>query len=1037
VLLLLSDEEDEDDSVRRRQHHHRPTGTQEEEEEQPDERTRLLVRCRGPRRPSSEEAVAAVLAQVVPSSPAAATSSTDAVAASLVLDDGNSYYYQNNSPTSSTRSDSSDDSGSCYFVADNKNRNNSSSSSKRLRRRRRRYRTSNIGIGRRTTMATTNFCRRWQERVLVASREWRHNPCLMNPTAAFLLFAFLAFSLLSLLFQFPTAVLGFALGPVLRRFPWVIEFLYPTALGRWIHLTLVGYVMRGGGGKGGGVASGGAAAKPHDKNRGFHSRTLEQRVEVIPNRVYVHPLPQFLDNLGYLVVCLPPETTTTTKALPRNGTVLTNIDEYDDHDDEDTGGGGKIDTPLGKVTVKTSEPETPIVGFVVDCGQSDSVLRQIDFIANLFYGKRPIAVQSIASTHKHHDHTAGNKPLTAALAETLKLVFGGAVEKVPGCNFPLADGDLLPLPKSGNNDMNDVVEVEAVATPGHTRGSIAYVLRPKQPQPQKPGGDSGSSSGLAFIFTGDTLFSGGNGVPFEADFEYNQELKVNSSNATSPIRASASNYAIERCFSEILARCTRSVNPEDLRDDRVLLFPGHEYTSELLARQLSSTSTSESCKWKHMSPAAFFETASQYYVAIHRRALPHSSGKLLSAPTSLRRELLVNPQLRLLSKRGEFVLRAVHLWYTHFSKTKSDVSLSTTSFSTTCTENSNGSGAREKGVVSTHSHWNLDAADVDRPVFATLYATQLDDLLADLDAMRVSPASAAQRLRAMKRNLEKPPIARRPVPDTLPSDRSMYKSLLGFVLLGSSPSALTLSDSEAMKLPKPTTVSSDAALISKTRLLKVLRWLGFLNGGDGPTIETMLDQLWKETREYSDDLASFQATGEQSTGPSNEPRVTTTHDDMVDVEVEIRNGSGDEVTIGALRWIIFGIPQKPPSWLAKYCLPCCTTNEPTREQTHPVELSRMKQHAGELVRHDVFTCPLCRSAAGCPVADDDERVDELRALKPTGMKTLGGATAGTSDSRQLPVDRPSFRRSNSSATYDDDQSVEITQATLNSLLREA
>jgi hypothetical protein len=92
------------------------------------------------------------------------------------------------------------------------------------------------------------------------------------------------------------------------------------------------------------------------------------------------------------------------------------------------------------------------------------------------------------------------------------------------------------------------------------------------------------------------------------------------------IRASAANHAIERCFAEILGRSVHANNIAigQAVNDRLLVFPGHEYTAELLARQLA-ISSSESCRWKNFAPAVFFETVSQLYVAIHRRSLPHSS----------------------------------------------------------------------------------------------------------------------------------------------------------------------------------------------------------------------------------------------------------------------------------------------------------------------------------------------------------------------------------------------------------------------------
>ena len=86
-------------------------------------------------------------------------------------------------------------------------------------------------------------------------------------------------------------MLGLLISPIMSRGTWLIEFLYPMPIARWGHLMILRW------------------SKPkvplEDKDANYHTRTLEQRVEVVTGRVFVHPIPQLLDNLGYLVVCLP------------------------------------------------------------------------------------------------------------------------------------------------------------------------------------------------------------------------------------------------------------------------------------------------------------------------------------------------------------------------------------------------------------------------------------------------------------------------------------------------------------------------------------------------------------------------------------------------------------------------------------------------------------------------------------------------------------------------------------------------------------
>lgn len=112
-------------------------------------------------------------------------------------------------------------------------------------------------------------------------REWRHNPCIMQPTSLVMFIIFGMFMLVTLILQAPTLLLGLLLSPILSRSAWFVQFLYPWDIARWAHFFLIRSSSRRG-------------TKEDDKNRGFHSRTIEQRVEVVPGRVYIHPIPQWL-----------------------------------------------------------------------------------------------------------------------------------------------------------------------------------------------------------------------------------------------------------------------------------------------------------------------------------------------------------------------------------------------------------------------------------------------------------------------------------------------------------------------------------------------------------------------------------------------------------------------------------------------------------------------------------------------------------------------------------------------------------------------
>ena len=770
-------------------------------------------------------------------------------------------------------------------------------------------------------------------------REWRHNPCLMRPLSAVMLIVLMLLSAVALILKFPALIIGLMLQPMAARFNWIVEFLYPMGVGRWVHF----FILR--------MAGRSRKSKPNDKCFGYHSRTIESRFEVVKDRVYVHPLPQLIDNLGYLVVSLP-------------------------------------------------EGKGNIVGFVVDCGDADAVIRQAALISKFHYKQKKIHIQSILSTHKHHDHTAGNKSLfhSKEFGDELKLVFGGAVEKVPECNYLLENGEKLPLPRDGGNDMSAFVEVEAIATPGHTRGSLSYALRPSS---------SETSSFATLVFTGDTMFSAGGGVPFESDMDANQDSKASRMTGDSFIKASAATHAVERCLAEILFRSVPASSMPNITSDEVVILPGHEYSYELLNRQL--TQPNESCKWKAFSPNVFFETVSHFYVAMHRRQLPTSSGNLLVAPSPLSRELTINPNLRSLKKRADIILSAVRLWNHHFAESPVGNHIhGAFGINGALDKKRNSTLVKSK---SNTRQWNLDAQDLNAPVFTTVYASDLDKVIEDLDSGIIAPHIAAERLRQLKNLLDVPAIGRRPIPSTLPSDRVIYKGLLGLALLGSSPSALTFSDSQEMKLPEPIGNSSDLIVVSKKRLIAVLYWLGLLTEeNEGKRTVEMIERLWSAAKEHEAILNP----------PDTESTQSAARYDSVDVESSSAEES-DCVDLGALKWILYGLPStRTSSRLPSFCMPCSAPKSSPADQEHPIETCNMKQEHGELVRHDIFSCPICKSAAGNPGALETEEA---------------GAGAGASKTRLL----IGTSEDSDSAADDDDESgyVEVTPEGLGALLREA
>jgi glyoxylase-like metal-dependent hydrolase (beta-lactamase superfamily II) len=618
----------------------------------------------------------------------------------------------------------------------------------------------------------------------------------------------------------------------------------------------------------------------------------------------------FADNLGYLIVCIPKQK----KERKQD------------------------------VTITVEDNTDSIVAVIVDCGEASATVRLIELIQQYHYKKRPLQVHAILSTHKHHDHTGGNSEIMShSIGSQITKVYGGAVERVPQCTHPLVNGDKIELPKSGLNDMNELLEIEAVAVPAHTRGSLVYRLSSQVPgQPE-----------VNYMFTGDTMFSAGAGVPFEADTGTVTESQLNRSHGNTFFRAGKGQYAMERCFAEILCRGMPDHGVSESITDSILIFPGHEYTSELLSRQFQGT-INEACRWKNFVPRDFFETVSHMYVALHRRSLPHNSGKILLIPSTLKKEIKISPHFRSLRRSGELVVRAVTFWYQNICKEKQDVAIVL-----------NPSGEEEETIPapaektpSTARRWTINAKEVGQDIFTTLYTADLDSLIADLVAGEVTIEEAASRLRGVSGRLEQPVVNRRAIPGFLPSNKSIYRGISGFVLLGSRPSAMTLTDSRTMKLPPPIDSNSDRTMISMQRLLLVLGRLGLLQSSDFD-ISIMIKQLWKEAGEF---LSSTKGS-ENGYGDAESP-------------------SSDEIELGVLKWVIYGVPSNQPSWFSKVCcMPCSDVPAEREFPEHPS--SKMKQKVGDLVSHDVLTCLLCRTSTGCLQGKKEKEDDK----KETESKT--------------------------------------------------
>jgi hydroxyacylglutathione hydrolase len=102
---------------------------------------------------------------------------------------------------------------------------------------------------------------------------------------------------------------------------------------------------------------------------------------------------------------------------------------------------------------------------------------------------------SILTTHKHWDHSGGNKEMAEKIGSALKI-YGGAKDSIPGVTNPVDEGQTFQV---GN------LSVKVFDTPCHTSGHVVYhVTHPEDPE-------NGA------VFTGDTMFVGGIGAFFEGN----------------------------------------------------------------------------------------------------------------------------------------------------------------------------------------------------------------------------------------------------------------------------------------------------------------------------------------------------------------------------------------------------------------------------------------------------------------------------------------------------------------------------------------
>mmetsp|Transcript_30214 Transcript_30214/g.87705 ORF Transcript_30214/g.87705 Transcript_30214/m.87705 type:complete len:984 (-) Transcript_30214:70-3021(-) len=359
----------------------------------------------------------------------------------------------------------------------------------------------------------------------------------------------------------------------------------------------------------------------HWGRRRYHSRYSDIRTELIltdgvGGNCFIHSVPLLGDNYAYVVV--DASQLATSRACP----------------------GRPNEWPGGLPCV------------VVDPCDAQAVVSALTHIAERHYSEfGGLRLEAVLCTHRHWDHAGGNRDLLymakadrraeemreahgihsrdhddEALAQEDAVVphegpfvrfshpfrvYAGEADRAPGCTHPLRHGDRF---RAGYLDF------EALGAPGHTEGSVMFRLATPCSHPDdRPGEVAGTDTpavgseaaattpGLPVdvMFTGDTLFSGGCGAQFEG-----------------------CDLDIEHCFATVLEECK-------LPD--ALLFPGHEYTCNLLEMRVKDAMDS----WCAVEPPGqFLSNCGAFYIAAHRRSL---RDKVPTVPTTLANERLLNP----------------------------------------------------------------------------------------------------------------------------------------------------------------------------------------------------------------------------------------------------------------------------------------------------------------------------------------------------------------------------------------------------------
>ncbi|KAF6362009.1 PNKD metallo-beta-lactamase domain containing [Rhinolophus ferrumequinum] len=110
--------------------------------------------------------------------------------------------------------------------------------------------------------------------------------------------------------------------------------------------------------------------------------------------------------------------------------------------------------------------------------------------------KEGVTLVAILCTHKHWDHSGGNRDLSRRHQDC--RVYGSPQDGIPHLTHPLCHQEVVSVGR---------LQIRALATPGHTQGHLVYLL------------DGEPYKGPSCLFSGDLLFLSGCGRTFEGTAE--------------------------------------------------------------------------------------------------------------------------------------------------------------------------------------------------------------------------------------------------------------------------------------------------------------------------------------------------------------------------------------------------------------------------------------------------------------------------------------------------------------------------------------